>query len=130
MEFSEDSGSDYIPPNIANRSYASDSSLDDILPPNSPNRSHVSDSNSDNNNISTHSSEDHQGVPKKRSRNVQLWKKNVRKAKKIREEAHIGATGKVNNAKTFEPIICNCSKKCHNFISDTKQKEIHKTFMI
>lgn len=120
MEFSEDSGSDYVPPNIANRSYASDSSLYDILPPNSPNRSHVSDSNSDDNNISC--------VPKKRSRNVHLWKKNVRKAKKIRGEAHIGATGKVNNAKTFEPIICKCSKKCHNFISDNKQKEIHNTF--
>lgn len=77
-----------------------------------------------------HSSEDHQAVPKKRSRNVHLWKKNVRKAKKVCGETNIGATGKINNAKTFEPIICKCSKKCHNFIPDTKQKEIHKKYFM
>jgi len=106
-----------------------DSSLDDIIPPYSPNRSHFSDSNSDDNNMSTHSSEDHQDVPKKRSRNVYFWEKCVKKkTKKIRGEAHIGATGKVNNAKTFEPIICKCSKKCHNFIPYTKKKKFTRHF--
>lgn len=56
MEFTEDSSSDYIPPG-----YCYD-------------RSHVRDSTSDNN-TSIHCSEDHEAVPKKRSRNVHLWKK-------------------------------------------------------
>lgn len=80
MEIAEDSGSDYIPPN-----YCSD-------------RSHVSDSASDNN-MSTYCSEDQEAVPKKRSRNVHLWKKNIRKAKKIRGETYTNATGNIINAK-------------------------------
>lgn len=27
--------------------------------------------------------------------------------------------------KTFLPVVCKCFKKCHNFISDSKQKELH-----
>lgn len=109
MEFTEDSGSDYIPPG-----YCSD-------------RSHVSDSASDNN-MSTHCSEDQEAVPKKRSRNVHLWKKNIRKAKKIRGETYTNATGNIINAKTFQPIICKSFKKFHNFVSDAKQKELNDAF--
>lgn len=58
------------------------------------------DSDSDNI-MSTHCSEDHQAVPKKRLRNVHLWKKNVRKTQNIRREAYNGAIGINNNAKTF-----------------------------
>lgn len=72
--------------------------------------------------------QDHQVVPKKRSRNEHLWKKNVRKFKKIRGESYVGATGKICNKKTFVPIICKCFKKFHNFIPDAKQKEINNTF--
>jgi len=43
-------------------------------------------------------------------------KKNIRKAKKIRGETYTSATGNIINAKTFQPIICKCFKKCHNFV--------------
>lgn len=78
--------------------------------------------------MSTHKSENQQTLQKKRSRSVHLWKKNIRKAKKIRGEAYTNATGKMTNAKTFVPIICKCVKKCHNFVPDAKQKELNNTF--
>lgn len=68
-------------------------------------------------------------VTRKRTVNEKLWKKNVRKTKKLSGDSYSSAiTGKIIPCKTFVPIVCKCIKKCHNFIPELNQKEIFTKF--
>jgi len=67
-------------------------------------------------------------VTRKRTINENLWKKNVRKTKKLRGESYSSTTGKIIAPKVFVPIVCKCIRKCHNFVPELNQKEIFTKF--
>lgn len=60
----------------------------------------------------------------------------MRKSKRARGDAYIGATGKCMPAKAFKSYkihyyaiklhtyVCSCLKKCNNVINETKKKKI------
>lgn len=97
------------------------------MPPNGSvsDRSHISDSGDERDNENLEDEDEQRIVSKRRKKNEHTWVKNIRKIKKLKGQTYTSATGKIMPHKTFIPIVCKCFKKCHNFISDSKQKDLN-----
>lgn len=115
MEPYEDSGSEHVP---EQRSRSSSRSLQDILGDTS-----TVDNEEGQSSVSTNKD------TRKRMRNENLWKKNVRKNKRARGEAYVNTKGVLIPAKQIDTgLQCNCNQKCHEKIVHDRQKQLFSKF--
>lgn len=67
-------------------------------------------------------------LTRKRKRNPQTWKKNIRKSKRQRGEAYINTSGKLVAEKELEHVDCECTWKCFGKISKDDRESLKKSF--
>uniref|UniRef100_A0A6P7GQ38 Uncharacterized protein LOC114345401 n=1 Tax=Diabrotica virgifera virgifera TaxID=50390 RepID=A0A6P7GQ38_DIAVI len=67
-------------------------------------------------------------IPKKRKRNENEWKKNIRKHLRNRGEEYTSVKGKTVNAKSYRFFICKCNFNCENNFTDKTRRDIHSRF--
>lgn len=65
---------------------------------------------------------------RKRTRNVDSWKKNIRKRKRARGEEYTSTTGKTVPAKSCSAVDCHCPLKCAEKIPGERQSALRKQF--
>lgn len=54
----------------------------------------------------------------------------MRRTKRLRGESYSSTTGKIMPEKKFVPVLCECFKKCHNFVPELKQRELNSKLYI
>ena len=67
---------------------------------------------------------DRKSVARKRKRNADQWKCNVRKAKRAKGEAYVNTVGMSVPAKEVLPLNCKCRFKCSEAFSDDVRNKI------
>jgi len=68
--------------------------------------------------------EERKTATRKRKRNPQQWKRNIRKVKKAKGEEHVNSTGKPVPAKEVLHVNCNCRFKCTESFNDENRRSI------
>lgn len=67
-------------------------------------------------------------LTRKRQRNPQTWKKNVRKFRRQRGEEYLSSTGKTVPKKKVEHLDCKCKYKCISNVSKDDRESLIMSF--
>src|SRR6218665_2928121 len=67
-------------------------------------------------------------ITRKGKRNIDLWKRNVRKSKHLKGEVHVNSVGVVVSAKSVKLATCKCRLKCNKNFSDNSRSMINHEY--
>jgi len=67
-------------------------------------------------------------LTRKRKRNTDLWKRNVRKSKHLKGEVHVNSVGVEVSAKSVKLVNCKCRLKCNENFSDNSRSMINQEY--